>query len=331
MTRREWLALLAGALASCRAAAPSTPAVLSTAPAKPTLHLDPVVGLVPAAGLVWLVDMRPQTVWRDKVLGPAVATVVRPERLDAFARRSGGVDFREMTSFALAAYEGATLALAHVAVQPARVEAAFATRALSVEGRAVEGGVTRCWGTVREDREELALLGEEGVALARGRFEPLTAAVYFAQGRLRRALPALSAEPLAHAATLVGEAPVRAFAPGPFTGDRGGALGGLLRAATAVAAALRPHPIRGLDVALVVTGAWGNDAQLAGQRLEAAVRVLADDPVGRLLGVNHPLEEPRVSADPDALRLGLVLDSEALARGAHALGDAKIAEIMALS
>jgi hypothetical protein len=342
MTRRESLALLLCALASCREAAQPTQAA-APLPAS-TLKLDPLVALVPAAALVWLVELRPSDIWHDRVLGPAVATIVKPERLEAFARHSGGVDLREMRALVVAGYDGTTLALARTTTQPARVEAAFAARALSVEGRAVDGGVTRCWGIVRGDREELALLGGEGVGLERGHAGPLQAAVYFAQGRLRRALPALSADPLARGAALAGDAPVRAFAPGPFTGEWGRGLGGLLRAATAVAVVIRPvaradrTPERSdrqgtdaIDARLIVTGAWGDEAPLAAQRLAAAFRVLADDPLGQLLRINHPLEEPRLSADRDAVQLGLVLDSEALAKGLHAATDAKIAEIMALS
>jgi hypothetical protein len=337
MTRRESVGLLLGALTACRAAPPATPPL--QAPAS-KLKLDPLVALAPAAGLDWLVELRPREVWEDPVLGPAAAIVVPPDRLDEFGRRHGGIDLRRVSSLVVAEYGGATLALARAAVEPTEVEAAFSARAEVVEGRAVDGVVTRCWGTVGGERQELALFGREAVGLERGPRDlgplsssgrnPLRAAVYFAQGRLKRALPALAAEPLAHGAALVGDAPIRAFAPGPFTGAWGGGLGGLLRAATAVVAAARPAAHgTGLVASVLLMGAWGREAAAATQRLAAAFRVLADDPLGRLLGINQPLEEPRLSADAEALRLVVQLDPVTIARGLRAATGAKISEIMA--
>ncbi len=100
--------------------------------------------------------------------------------------------------------------------RPLAGRAAFTARAREVEGRAVERAVTRFWGTVGDEREQVAVFGREGVGIEHGGLGPLRAAIYFAQGRLKRSLPALRAEPLSAAAALLGEAPVRAFAPGPF-------------------------------------------------------------------------------------------------------------------
>ncbi|MGH7298364.1 MAG: hypothetical protein ACRELB_25715, partial [Polyangiaceae bacterium] len=172
----------------------------------------------------------------------------------------------------------------------------------------------------------------------------------FAQRKLRRARPALHAEPLAGAAALLGDAPLRVFAPGPFTGTWAGGFGGLLRATTAIACAVtlearetgepreagEPRETSGastartaLRVRILLCGAWGADAAAASERLGATVQLLATDSLGRLIGLDHPLEDPRVSGHPDALRLQLLLDPLVLARGIHAATDAKISEVMA--
>lgn len=328
IARREALALLAGmaAVAACGGAAPRGAA----SPSAP-LALDPIVDLVPAAGLTWLVDARLRDLLGSPVLVPAIAQLVPEARFLAFARRNGGVDPRQVSELAVAGYPDATLALARTVVDPARIESAFAARALAVEGRAVDGGVTRVWGTVGEAREQVATFDREAVGMERGRFGPLRAAIYFAQKKLERSKPALRAVPLARAAELLGPAPLRAFAPGPFEGEWAAGLGGLLRATTAVGAALRPRDTSGagaLDVTVVLTAAWGAEAPAAAQRLEAAFRVLAHDPLGLLTGMNHPIEDLRVSADPEALRLAVSLDPLAVARGLHDLADATAAEIM---
>ncbi|HEY8089365.1 MAG TPA: hypothetical protein VIF09_16005, partial [Polyangiaceae bacterium] len=262
-----------------------------------------------------------------------VALVLPSERFDAFAASHGGLDLRRCEELAVAGFGDTALAVARSRFEPALVEAAFTKGALAVEGRAVEGGVVRFWGSVGGEREQIALLGGEGIAVERGRLGPLRAALYFAGGKLKRARPALRAEPLASAAALLGDAPVRAFAPGPFAGEWSAGLGGLLRAATALGLAVTAEPRPGagegaLRARAVLCGAWGGDAPAAAQRLGAAFQLLARDPLGRLLGLDHPLEEPRVSGQPEALRLDVLLDPLVLARGIHAATDAKIAEVM---
>ena len=330
MTRREALALL-GLLATATACGPRAVASPSTPPL-PSLVLEPLVSLVPAAELVWLIDAGVEELLASPTLAPGVALVLPPPRLDAFAEQHGGIDLRRVSRLVLAQYPGATLALAGVTVQAARVEAAFAARAVDVEGRAVEGGVTRLWGTVGGDREQLGDFGGKAVGLERGRLGPLRAAIYFAQGKLKRALPALRAEPLARTSRLLGDAPLRAFASGPFDGEWAAGLGGLLRATTAVGASLRPSdraPGGALEVQVVLDGGWGTDAPRAAERLAAAFQLLATDPLGRLLGIDHPLEEARVSGDDGALRLRVLLDPLTVGRGLKAATDARISEIMA--
>jgi hypothetical protein len=302
---------------------------------EPPLALDPIIDLVPAAGLVWLVEARPRELLADPVLGPALAAIASGDRLDAFARRHGQVDLRQAEQVAVASTTGAaraTLALAMVHIEPGRVEAAFTARARNVDGRAVERGVTRFWGTVGEEREQVALFGQQGVGIERGGLGPLQAAIYFAEGRLKRSLPALRAQPLASAAARLGEAPLRGFAPGPFEGDWAGGLGGLLGATTAVAVRLRAAA-RGADGALALrflrTGAWGADAAAAALRLEEAFHVLTEDPLGRLAGLDRPVDGPRVAGDAEALVLDVALDPVRMSRGVRAATEAPLAEIMA--
>ena len=331
MTRREALALL-GALVpmACGGADRAS----RQAPTAPALRLDPIVDLVPAAGLVWLIEARAAELFADPALAPAVALVLPPAAPRRLRRGATGASTSgAIPQLAVAGYGEAILALARTPAAARRASRRpFAARALDVEGRAVEGGVTRFWGSIRGDREADRALRRPGRGrLERGHLGPLRAAIYFAQGKLRRALPALRAEPLARTAALLGEAPLRAFAPGPFTGEWAAGLGGLLRATTAMAAAVAPvarPPGVALRAHVLLAGAWGSDASSAAGRLGAAFQVLANDPLGRLLGIDHPLEEPRVSGDAEALHLEVVLDAGLLARGIHAATDAKIGEVM---
>lgn len=334
-TRRAVLqgacAAIAGSvLPQCAGRVPSA----ASAPA-PSLALDSAVGLVPAAGLTWLLDLRTRELLASSALIPALALALPRERLDAFARHHGGVDLRSATELALASYPDTLLAVARAVLDPGRVEAAFVSRAVTVEGRGVDaaGAIVRTWGAVGHEREQLAVLGREGVALEVGRFGPLRAVEAFAQRKLKRALPALEAEPLASVASLLGDAPARAFAPGPFTGAWAEGLGGLLRAATAVGASATPleHDAGGaLAFHVVVTGAWGDDATAAAERLRAAADVLASDPLGRLLGADQPLASPTVAGEPGALHLRMTLDALRLGRGLRDVTEATMDEFMRL-
>jgi hypothetical protein len=354
ITRRDALLIAAATAAAACGRTSAPPAVQRPRP--PTLKLDPLVDLVPAAGLSWLVQMRPRELVHSPLIAPAIDVVVPEERFVGFALRHGGVDLRQVSELVVAGFPETTLSLARVPVSEGPVSSWFAARAAPVEGRAVEGDVTRYWGSVGASREQLAVLGGEGVAVEHGHLGPLRAALYFAEGKLKRALPALQTDPLARAAALLdadGPAPVRAFRPGPFEGEWAAGLGGLLRVTTAMAGAARPRlwqssaSVRrtaeeggpagdaGADgtgalwVTLVLVGSWGEQAQAAAERLAAAARVLADDPLGRLLGLDHPLEGPRVSGNLDSVRLDVTLDALALGRGVKAATGATMAEILA--
>ncbi len=338
ISRRESLARLgAMAIAACTPSGgrPDRVVPATSAPARP-LRLDPLVDVVSGADLQWLLQAKPREVLADRDLAAVLESIASPARMDAFAQRYGGVDVRQAREVVLAGYSRATLALARVSIDPARIEAAFSERAVAIEGRAAEPDVTRLWGSVDGEREQIAIFGREAVAIESGQLGPLRAAVYFAQGRLHRARPALRAEPLAALAERVGEAPLRGFAPGPFEGAWAAGLGGLLRVTTAAAgAAWLTRPAAGaalvLRARLVLGGNWGADATAAGERFAAAFHGLAEDPLGQLLRVDRPLEAPRVSVDPSALTLDLALEPLALARGLRAATGANLPEILGLS
>jgi hypothetical protein len=331
VTRRSALGLLL--LAACGGHAAPPP----SGPRRSNLRIEPLTDLVPAAGLVWLLDLRPQELMASKAVPAAVAEVLPDERFQAFALRHGGVDPRAAKELIVASYPEATLTMAEVPFDLSHMEAAFAARALSVEGRAVEGDVIRTWGTFtpgpEATREQLAMLGRDAVMLERGHLGPLRAALAFAQGKLHRSLPALRAEPLQRAAALLGDAPARAFAPGPFEGEWASGLGGLLRASTAAAVSMWPratseNATANLAFRVVLLGAWGDDAPAAADRLRAAFDVLANDPLGKLMGVDHPVQGARTGGGPDALVLEVSLDAISLARGLRAATAGTVADIM---
>lgn len=296
------------------------------------LHLEPACDLAPSAGVEWVVEAKPRELASQPDLIPVIALVVPEARFDTFTAAHGGIDVRQIQDLCVAKYKGTLLSLARAPFDPLRVERTFVDRVTKPGGRQLDvpnPAVVRVWGEVNGEAQQLVVFGHELAALEQGRAGPIRAAEAFAQGKLRRASPALRSGSLARAVELVGEAPVRAFAPGPFEAEVAQGLGGLMRASTSVGASARfvGAPAK-IAVRVVLTGAWGKDAPAAAERLAAAVHVISESAFGRLLGLDHPIVAPQVRTTDDALIVEVTLDGTALARGVHDALDAEIGEIM---
>jgi len=328
MRRGAGAAVLALALSACVPKAPAAP----PAPPPVVLHLAPACDLAPSAGVEWVVDAKPRALAELPDLIPVIALVIPEARFNAFASSHGGIDVRQIQDLCIAKYRGSMLSVARAPFDPARVERAFSDRITKPGGRQVDipnPPVVRVWGGVTGEAQQLVIFGREAVALEQGRAGPIRAAEAFAQGRLHRASPALRGGTLARAVEIVGDAPVRAFAPGPFEGEIAQGLGGLMRASTSVGVSVRFAGAPGqLAVRMVLTGAWGRDAPAAAERLAAAVHVVSESPFGRLLGLDHPVLAPEVRTMEEALVIEMTIDGAVLARGLHDALDAEISEIM---
>lgn len=314
------------------------PASAASAAAPDPLHVAPTSDLVPAGRLRWVADVRTRELLTNAALIPAIAEVLPEAELSAMAKAWGGIDPRSAEELVIAGYDGGALFLAHQAIDPGRVEAAFAAQLADVEGRAIDQAsddsravVTRVWGATGKRHETLVLLGREvaglGVFSEARADAPIRAVELFALQRLKRAKPVWRAAPLDRVAELLGDAPVRAGAPGPFEGSWGSGLGGLLAAATAAGVAVQPVGAN-LRVTLVVTGAWGERASEAKDRLERRYAMLAASGLGRLLGIDRPESPPVVTATVDTLRLEVLLRAGPFFRGLRDATTAQLEGIM---
>ena len=335
LSRRGLLALPFFALApACAAKVPPE------APTRPPLKLalSPLADLVKAPLLAWMLEISPRRAFEDDAILAAVAAVIPEERFRAFAGHNGHVDPRFLDELVVARYPDATLTLGKGTVDPTALHKAFEDRAVHVDGRAIDVAspeVVRLFGDGVKERMQLVTFGREGFGLETGRFGPLRVAELYAEGKLRKAKPALRASPLARAAELLGtDTAARFFAAGPFEGEWESALGGLLRASTGVGLALRTARGGGgrVNAVAVVLGAFQKAPEDAARRFGAIVDLLlSKNPVGRMLGLHEPVESPHVAALPDALRVEATFDGEKIARGLHRALEAEISEIMGAS
>lgn len=319
------------ALAAC---GPSQPPAAPGPPPVP-LHLAPACDLVPAAGLEWLVEAKPRLIAQSVDLIPAIATVIPEERFALFAA-THAVDLRQIEDLCVARHRESTLSIARAPIDPNKVLGVFEERSSKPPIRttiAPNPPVIRSAGSWKEEPRTITVFAREAIAFEQGKpgAQPtsIRIAEAFALGKLKRAPTALRGAALARAAEVVGDAPVRAFAPGPFTGETAQGLGGLLRASTAIAIAATP--VRGsprIAVRIVLTGAWGEDAPAAAERLAAAIHVVSESRLGKLFGIDHPVEAPRVRSAPEALIFEATYDAAALARGVHDAVEAEVDDIM---
>ena len=331
------------------AALPGCAASVAKAPETP-LPLSPVVALAPAAGLESIAVVCPKELYADASLLPALQALLPPSDAAALARRHGGADLRELDELVFASYPHATLVLARGVFDPAKIEATFSRRAINIEGRAIDhaGGalstITRVWGEFSSvaagpnAREQLAIFGLQAVAIERDDVTsseaptpmvgPLRAAELFALRKLAKAKPALAAPPLAAANAAAGEGAVKFMLPGPFSGQLAGAMGGMLSAATAIAAVARPSGGGHVKVRVVITGAFGDQAPRAAEKVAALADLIASSAMGRLAGLDHPVAARTTMSEPESVTLDCELDALALVRGLRAAAGASVEEVL---
>lgn len=338
MTRQPLL-LAAALVASC-GGPPKPP------PAEPPLAIAPLADIVPSAGLQTLVLVKPKALYAQTDLRPAIDELLPEEDMLAFATRHGSVDPRQLDEVAVGIYPHTTLVLGSGVVDPTRVEQAFGARTLGIDGRKIDHAgsalttVTRAWAEAAvvgspNHHEELVTFGRSAVGWqiddppsTPSQIGPLRASELFALKKLAKSRPALAAPPLDSAASTFGDAPVRMFFLGPFEGEWATAMGGLLRAATAVGASATSDGSGNLRVTVGVFGAFGDKAPQAAERLAGVVDVLGQSALGKLAGLDHPVSPFQARSTPDSAVIEGRIDARQLVRGVRAATGAQIAEIM---
>lgn len=343
-----------GAL-GCGARPAATPPVAGKKP-PPPIEVPSLTGLLPLAGLRWLVVARPRDITSIPWLIPAIGKVVPEKRLDRFAAATA-IDLRQLPEAAVASYaepaaraEGgaeagadaqhpnhgarpgeSTFYLVRHTGDPATIERAFRARLTAGEQRVVERpDLVRVSGTAGTSQLALVLLGRDvagfqvGGNLQRG---PARIAALYATGKLHRAPTALARDPLRALDRRFGSAPARAFALGPFEGELARGARGLLAGATALGAAARPSAREGIALALAVAGDFATSGPKASEELLDAWNDLAFGSFGHLLGLDQPVERPLATHAPDAVAVAVELRPETLASGLAAATSERVEEI----
>lgn len=334
VSRRSLLAAVALAAAGCAKPSPaSAPAPKVDTP--PPFHIGALTDLLPLAHLRWVVQAKPREIAAIPWLIPALGIVAPEPNLDRF-KATTGLDLRQIPEAAIATYadEGgaSTLYLVRHTGDPKAVERLFRARLTGGEHRAVDRpDLVRVWGKIGQTPAALVVLGNDvmgfqfGGNLTRG---PARIAGLYATDKLRRSPTLFAGAPLRALSTRIGEAPVRAFAVGPFEGDLAQGARGLLARATAVAATARPSGREGILAVIAVAGDFATTAEPASRALVRAWTELADSSFGHLMGIDRPLQAPLPTHGPEAVSVMVEVDPEKLAKGIAAATSDRIDEIM---
>lgn len=223
------------------------------------------------------------------------------------------------------------LYLARHAGDPTAIERSYRARFTSGEKRSIERpDVVRVSGKIGRKLHAAVFLGrdvagfQEGGSASRG---PVRVASLFAEGKLKHARSVMAAEPIHALALSLGQAPLAAFAPGPFDGEVARGLRGLLAGATGIGAVLRPTERQSFVVTAAVSGDFTTSAVPAADELYAAWKDLAQSRLGHMLGLDRPVSAPMTRGTADAVMISVELSAKLLAEGLASTTASRVEDI----
>ncbi|MBI3206822.1 MAG: hypothetical protein HYZ29_35125 [Myxococcales bacterium] len=324
------LCLGAALTLGCGGTATPRPAKPATAEAPP-LHDGPLTDYVPSAGLRWLVVGRPKEVASDAELAKAIELILPKSRRGAFSK-SSGVELDTLDAGLIAGFDHATLYVADARASSTLAEERFAARLIAGTRVAKpHPRIHRLSGVVGQTPETLVRIDERLIAVSVGSALPARIVELYARQKLTKSPPALKGSALSSLPIRELEsAPMRFYAPGPFTGDWTRGAGGLFATATAVGVAVRPVAGGKLSAVIVIAGGFASDGPDAATRFGKAWEDLTQSGLGKLLGLDRA-PPPSIVATPDSIRLAVEVDAMPLAQGLRAAVMAEVWEILDLS
>jgi hypothetical protein len=261
---------------------------------------------------------------KNPSVAPSIELLFPGPRLAAFAI-STGVDLREVPVGLAAGFDYATLYAAETPGENELVEKRFTDRLVGGGSVAtMHPHVRRITGTLGRTPETLVRIDQRLVAVSVGDPTPGRVVELYALDKLPRSPSSLHGSALSTLPKDLDAAPVRFYAPGPFSGEWERAASGLLGGALALGVAAWPEE----DIVrcrVVLSGAFRADDL---PRLLSAWETLANSSMGRLLSLNHPAAEPQLRVDGERLVFDVQLARTPLVSGIRAAVVADVWEIL---
>src|SRR5512133_879254 len=291
------------------------------------LHQGPLTDFVPAAGLRWMVVVRPRELLEDRDFRAGIEQLFPDARLDVFARNSG-VDLRTLNTGLVAGFDLGTLYLAETAtVAPAKQ--AFLSRLASepVE-KHLGSGVQHVTGLIGTTPESLIVVPHQFIGVSVNDPTLTKIAGAFALRKLKKSPSALFGAALSALPSSLSSDPIQFYAPGPFSDDWAQGAHGLLRSTVAIGITGRVNSPGTLDVLLQLEGEYAEGTEATTQKALSTFRELADSALGRVLSLNDPSLAPEFVATPRQVNARVRLPIKRLLDGLHAVVSANVWDLL---
>ena len=284
------------------------------------VHRGPLTDYVPSAGLRWMVVGNPRVFADNQPFLAAFERLIPAQRLAAFANGSG-VELRTLPEGCIAGFDYGTLYLARSGRDTRRVQERFEARLVSGPvKKSPQPGIWRTTGLVANTPESLLIVDDDFSAVALG--DPLLVRVVegFALGRFKKTRPALSGASLATLPPELQSAPLRFYAPGPFSEAWSNGVQGLLARAFAIGAAVSLGEGAQIKVRAVITGAFGPDLDESRARLLKTWDAILTSAVGHVLGLERAIVPGTfdLNVRESQATIDLVLNADSLMKGVSA-------------
>lgn len=252
-----------------------------SAPETPKLLRNSLSSLIPAPGVVFLLELQPALMMKDRALRKQWDLVFRSERLAAYEKASG-LDLSTIQKLWIVGYPLGTLLLFDAQSCAAQVEQAFIARASSWSRDASSlPGAHLLTGIVANEPQSLYYKANDFIALAYGDVTLAKIVQGYAEGRLH-AKTALETRLVAPLAPLHPDALLRAFLVGPFEQATDAVAQGFASGLAAV------HLSKNyLELQVVARGAWPDNA---GPAIDSWLRQLLNTREARALGFGFPTD-----------------------------------------
>lgn len=296
-----------------------------------------------ASDLRWIgiVDLSEK---RGESIRDSIRKWLPPSRLHAF-RSQTGLDPLAVTKLVVARFERSTLYLIETHDNAQQVQNQFknsyivdaTTTAYQPDASCISGRTD--YGVM----QAVCALGANTVVIEHGGHRQAQIAALAALGRLKRTPRVFDLGDMRFAASMLPERGVRWFALAPFEQPWDKALHGLAAASSVVAIGAyacedscqaivserTKKPANALLLRTRLVGSWGADAPRASQLLQASWQDLEQSHLGRVLGLNEPLQATHIHVQDSAIGLDVTVDLDQILQGLYHLLAAESAEILA--
>jgi len=324
------LTLAAAVLVGCGPPRPVAPK-----PSGPPLETSSLPAITQGPGARWAIVAAPRALFTG-ALASYVGKLVPKSGMDKLQARLG-FDLRAAPSALMVGYTATTFYAARLpdGTAPSAPLEAFEKRIIPPTGKSTpRTDLTRVWGDMPAGAQGSAagMWSSRGDAIVGegGRLGPVLASMALAAGKLSSERALNRDKTFGPLLTWGASSDISLYARCPL-GETLGSSGEdakgnvLLAECFGIGVTFRPAPGGKLAIATRIAGAWGKDAQLAGDETRAMFTRIGESDLGRVLGVRDATTEIKVT--PDAIDATLILNADTFVTGlsrilSSELGDA---------